>query len=1648
MGRNHIGDLNVHCIGGGIGEANPVEKLLALVHLLSVNIDSNICRIEHFLFRFAVKGVVHNLVGCVDIHTVTDRCGVGNNHLGFVNLHAKGHGYAFVLRHIENPVDMGADVGSAVGSGAIHIGGVVWNGVHNIHCHILTGVIGVGDEVCQDIPCVDLCAVNLGFGIAGLVDLLLCDFLEGCIGKGHIRADRSGGFAENAGIHILHDCLQLSVANVADLNCKSVLGAVIDNIFSGVGSGVLHYHKEVSAGVIQGFCESKSAVCIGCSCQELCVIACDIEGVVSCIQLKGEGIVSQVAANQSLCTVEGKLRRLGSIGVLELDIFVGNAGLCAEHTVGIGHSDSHRYRVLNAGVGDTSNSTGHFFNGVGVGACRNIAKGAEGEAAVGLVGYGLQTGVTLVQLEGELAFFGSAAVENLAAVQNVLGGGSLVGIAEGYLVIHGILEVAACHQLTGSHIVGNLHHQVIDGGIVIHTVQYILAGCGIINRLGRNRFDDIVGILTGFCEQKLTLKLLFKFLVKGDEAYIAVDTVLTDQNRILGTIANIGNSTVLADIEGEGILFQNLSGQLLGDCVIQIDGGILRIIGIFKGNLALGSIRPIDSDGFLLIGRVYLNNGERSGQVAVIGNHLNGNAVLGLGIGPAGSILSDLGQNEVVGTCNGADGGEACFTGCIGIDAEAGCVVAGQGCPAAVGTDRLELEAGLGNGVVAGLVFHQLLHIQADRRCVVGITEGHFVRAVSDGGIVQIGNSSHQLTTVVGDSHGKGVEGSVIGHIGNITLDLHHLVSVGTHLSVGDASKDIFNRELLGAGLIYVIGGFGSLADDILPSSAVPLLNLVDEPATGVIAFRGEDLGAGNVQIHGNRAGGIGVDHNSRCAAVGGNHQSIVAVRLHTGMIPGAVRDCKVAVRIYLGNGHRSTGRQAENFNSLLCLDCELQISASVHGLFIGGGMGAVQHIVRLTGQGGTHIYIDGKFFIQNAVGNRMCALDFLGDIEIAVLIGGVGDNSGHKLGHGISRIQHLGQGGNSYGNRGSGIHLVVIAINFLANLAYSTGRNAADIHSLACLHIHSQHIAAVIGDNYLSGSIGNNRLCHNAGRQSHGQSIGIVRIADCLGHSLGQGDAGINFHRQSAVVAQPHDHIVAVVVAGCGMGIFGGVALHGGLGDIIVLVHRHIVQPTGAHRSHAQHRIDLSIGIALYIGIHGSSNLIHRNSFTVIEVNLGCCIVERHGFSQVTPVGVNQVVYFFCRICSIGLQRSRAPESYIGINLMVDTAFRIIIIGVILQISGIINICQLILRRIVNHTVKAVFPSNISTVCSCNGREYSLVRLVVIVSVQRRGLKANVCVTLKNHITLSRVHHAELIAVEGYSSGCIIDILISTNLGNINLAVGQKNLRIHAHGIENPQRRKEQLSNGGVSHIAHSFGNHLLQENGKDLLVDPNLQLLCPISLLRHSDLDISGGAPNLAGGRVATGAGIHSVGAISILNHTVGLAKQGDSLDFLDLHMLTDEVHIDQRGIVHAGAAVGGAAVGHGIERAGGEFIVDLIESIRQIRAGNIIICIYIIDICRYLGVGNSAVPIGIVVVKGPAAVAVAVIYSLAACPFQEIAIGILGSVVPAVEAVSGIRRVHQQTGGGAGCQVNAHTVYHMGSAVIFFHLGLVVGGIQQCA
>ena len=659
-------------------------------------------------------------------------------------------------------------------------------------------------------------------------------------------------------------------------------------------------------------------------------------------------------------------------------------------------------------------------------------------------------------------------------------------------------------------------------------------------------------------------------------------------------------------------------------------------------------------------------------------------------------------------------------------------------------------------------------------------------------------------------------------------------------------------------------------------------------------------------------------------------------------------------------------------------------------------------------------------------------AANILNDGQIAVAIGGVGNGSLSIVVLAVHYIRD-GRNGNFLGLAAD----VVVAVDRLTDGALGTRRNTGDVNRLVSLDIDGQNVVFIGKGNGVTLCVLHRRGCCHVRRNGNCQRIRIVGIADGFGDFLGQRNAGVGSgNGELTIVAQPDDDFAvlvdiafvmrALVIGRCVRQFRrSGVVLH--------LVLKHIVQTADTAGSQAQDREKLA---AVQAAGH-ALQILRCNRLAVIQERAGGIVVQTDGFLQVAPGSIYQVGDFLCLVAGTG----GTVEGNIGVDLVgIVHAFRDVRIGQDLQF---------ILLLIPQDTVLVFVPEDGFAIYPGDGLEYFLVGLVVVITVFLTGNKTNMGIAQFHQLVFIQVigvQTAELVGIEADRSVGFVNIcVVGSDLGQVDRTVSGQNIGIHTNGVVYAQRSIGHFIQLCGFFSVHLVGFHLIQQDRQDRLVDVDTQLLGAVVLIHHIDVDIFFGIPAFTGGGVHTGSFHHMVLAVFI-NYIIGTAEQGNGLNILDFHILTDVIGIDQRCVFHTGTAYIGGLIGNGVENTGGQFLVDLFKGICQIRAGNIKISIRVINIGSDLGIGDSTTLVRIVVVKGPSVTG----HILPVRPLLEIAIRILDRFcsIGGMETVSSVRGVHQQSCYLIGANIHAYGINHSVGIVMRFDLGLGVGSIQQSA
>ena len=1021
---------------------------------------------------------------------------------------------------------------------------------------------------------------------------------------------------------------------------------------------------------------------------------------------------------------------------------------------------------------------------------------------------------------------------------------------------------------------------------------------------------------------------------------------------------------------------------------------------------------------------VHAVNFYGGGQHATVFFHRHDNRAGGSIVNHTGHTLVLFGQGVDILAGNQLGQADHRIACSISGDRHGGCIVRkGQ-------VFQLEVEQ-IQRNIHAGIVLTDdldNLDVRVGSCHIVGVDKILGNGGAADGGIAHISNAEFQgaVGILIGDADNEQASGGVVAHAGGGAACFRYTEVVLTDTQ--RCRQNICQREGVAfAGLCGCLrkegvraGAAGGAGDVLMQRKGKRLIRSV-----GAVDIH-QGLGAGNGNRGLDGSGAVNIDEMGIVVAIGLDRAGQDSFHRS---IAGNIGD--------LGYGVSSSCGDTQDGDGLIVLQLHREAAVCSNGNFLAGDASLI-HLILVAGGVGGKLHLEGKDLAGHCSGQAVKAVvNVLNDGQIAVLVGCIGDRSGHEL--------HAGADGLADQRNGNGVGLagdVVIAIHILVDGADRAAGDAADIYGLACLNLHSKDIAAVGKVCGIAVLIHNGRLSGNACRHGNGQRIGIACIADGLGDLLGQDDAGFDLHGQLAVVAQPDDHIVAVMVL-LVLQIFGGVAFYSRFGVVGDLIVHHIVQAAGAAGADAQDRVQLGIGIGLQICGDGGSHLILRDGLAVVQIGLGIVVIERHGFFQIQPIGVDQIGNLLSSICCIGGAGSGMIICNIGVDLIGILNILIVLVGHPVQIIIIIP----------HNTVLIIFrDGNGFSVFIYNGGEDALILLMIVVSVLRRGLEANVAVALEDCAgAVGGIFFAKLVGIEGNGAVGIVNVGIALQLGNIHLAVGQQDVGIHADGIHHPQRLLLQLGDGRSCFIANGFGIDLFQSDGQDLLIDADLQLLGAVSFLDHGDPDILGSIPILVGGGVGAGGFGNGVGAVSMLDNAVGSAEQGDGLDLLDLHILADIVRIDQRRVIHTGAAGTGGAAGNGVECSGGQLLVNLRKYKIQLVAGNIVVLIHIVDVLCHFRSGHSGAG-GEIVIKGPCGISCKPVslpdgYCVSLSPVFKLFISLFDSTA-AVAAVERIGRIHQRIGKSIVFQVHSNAVNFGRLAIMLLHQNLVVCRIQQGA
>ena len=341
---------------------------------------------------------------------------------------------------------MSAGIAAVMGSRAFHIRSIGRDRVQNFHLDICSGVVSVDDVVGQNVAGFHLHTVDVG-GAFLYKHFLVRHLVGEGIDKEHIcrcQGCRLGGFS---GGGIGDGRLQLAVAVIADAHHKGVLGAVVYDALHGIG-GILHDSKVVGAGVTEFAGELELAVHILFLINQLHCAVGNLKGMVGNVELEGKGIVLQNLAVEVLLSIEYHLGICRGVGIHEGNFFILHIRAGAEIAALVRYINGYGDGSIRAVIDNTRHIAFHLFDGIGVLASFRIGNGIKAEAAVCLIGNGLQQDIAFIQLEAEFVGSGGTAIEDLVAAESILGGVCLIGVDK-------------CDEAVGSGVVADLIHGCI-----------------------------------------------------------------------------------------------------------------------------------------------------------------------------------------------------------------------------------------------------------------------------------------------------------------------------------------------------------------------------------------------------------------------------------------------------------------------------------------------------------------------------------------------------------------------------------------------------------------------------------------------------------------------------------------------------------------------------------------------------------------------------------------------------------------------------------------------------------------------------------------------------------------------------------------------------------------------------------------------------------------------------------------------------------------------------------------------------------------------------------------------------------------------------------------------------------------------------------
>ena len=786
MGLQLIGDG----IGGvDVGKENAVCSFLA--HTVVLGDFQHTCVVRHGNGH----GVDRGIVGNVAVHiAVFGSCAVGQLLL--------------------DGIGVGSDIISSKGQGIKCEGAVCIDlGFADLRTALIIQIEGERVSSQGLFALQHLGAFDQHRGIVGPVNILECD-------RRVFRIGIAGVLDSGSGAH-------LTVAAVSDLHSHMVLaGIVVDTCCPLLRDHFLQDEVMVTHAQSSQLKGDVSVRIVGDLVGDQGVLG---KVCIGFIDRVGKFSGGQVTACQSLDAGQGNRNRVGTVGVNKCDVLRTVAGRSSGYGAVAVVGNLYSHGKLSRIVGNACGCAGNFFDRVGVDAhiVHVIGNGIKSKAAVCQVGGGgdLCTGA-VIQTEGEHAGgqFLPAAVDlqGLHALDHQLGRLRGIGVGKYRCLLGGIFKVVNCCQGAVAGI-GDLYHQMIDIAVIGHTAQAAVD------------LHHIVIVSADLAEDHIACKQHIAVGIIGAHSHSAFR----------------GGMTCLAvgeDSEGKFSRLEITALQVLchGRHDVQVHTGILRIIGISKGDLCTVAVYRLTVDD---------QGGSQLTGFCILGDH-RFDLIDYTGIGPALCITGLFADNVVVAAGGLVYIGHVGIAAAVGEDGEASAALLHRPVAFAVYFGSLcnKFKASLGGQRIVGGILHLLYDVDADRSSMEGIDKGDLIAAVGDSHIVQIRYCSGQLTVYVCDRHSEGPQGTVIGNIFHRADLLADLVSVGTGFGKGHALQHIFNGEVLdAAAFAFRITQRGSLVLHSRPALAVPLLHHKGK-GTGMLRLQQtldlKVLGARNIQIH------------------------------------------------------------------------------------------------------------------------------------------------------------------------------------------------------------------------------------------------------------------------------------------------------------------------------------------------------------------------------------------------------------------------------------------------------------------------------------------------------------------------------------------------------------------------------------------------------------------------------------------------------------------------------------------------------------------------------------------------------------------------------------------------------------------------------